>query len=69
MGTMRIVSPGGTGQVGTLLARAFLADGHEVVVLGRRPAPAPWPAVACRARPLRPLARTASARRAQGAAS
>jgi uncharacterized protein len=39
---MRIVIPGGTGQVGTLLARAFLADGHEVVVLSRRPEPAPW---------------------------
>ena len=32
---MKIVIPGGTGQVGTLLARAFLADGHEVVVLSR----------------------------------
>jgi uncharacterized protein (TIGR01777 family) len=39
---MRIVMPGGTGQVGTLLARAFVADGHEVVVLSRRPASAPW---------------------------
>src|SRR3712207_1957335 len=39
---MRIVLTGGTGQVGTLLARAFHADGHEVVVLSRRPAPAPW---------------------------
>lgn len=39
---MRIIIPGGTGQVGTLLARAFHADGHEVVVLSRRPAPAPW---------------------------
>jgi uncharacterized protein (TIGR01777 family) len=34
---MKIVIPGGTGQVGTLLARAFLADGHEVVVLSRNP--------------------------------
>ena len=39
---MRIVIPGGTGQVGTLLARAFLADGHDVVVLSRRPERAPW---------------------------
>ena len=39
---MRIVIPGGTGQVGTLLARAFRADGHDVVVLSRHPAPAPW---------------------------
>jgi uncharacterized protein len=28
--------------VGTLLARAFVADGHEVVVLSRNPAKAPW---------------------------
>ncbi|HZT56003.1 MAG TPA: DUF1731 domain-containing protein, partial [Burkholderiaceae bacterium] len=28
--------------VGTLLARRFHADGHEVVVLGRRPRAAPW---------------------------
>jgi hypothetical protein len=34
---MKIVIPGGTGQVGTLLARAFVRDGHEVVVLTRRP--------------------------------
>jgi uncharacterized protein (TIGR01777 family) len=39
---MKIVIPGGTGQVGTLLARAFFAEGHEVVVLSRNPAPAPW---------------------------
>lgn len=32
---MKIVIPGGTGQVGTILARAFLADGHEVVILSR----------------------------------
>ena len=43
---MRIVIPGGTGQVGTVLARAYLADGHDVVVLSRRPAPAPWRVVA-----------------------
>jgi len=34
---MKMVIPGGTGQVGTLLARAFRAAGHEVVVLGRNP--------------------------------
>ena len=33
---MRFVLPGGSGQVGHLLARAFHADGHEVVVLARR---------------------------------
>ena len=39
---MKIVIPGGTGQVGTVLARAFHGDGHEVVILGRAPQPAPW---------------------------
>jgi uncharacterized protein (TIGR01777 family) len=39
---MKIVIPGGAGQVGTLLARAFQRDGHEVVVLSRQPRPAPW---------------------------
>ena len=32
---MKIAIPGGTGQVGTILARAFHNDGHEVVVFGR----------------------------------
>lgn len=32
---MRIVLPGGSGQVGTLLARAFHAAGHQVTVLSR----------------------------------
>ena len=40
---MKIVLPGGSGQVGTLLARTFHADGHEVVVLSRPPG-APPPA-------------------------
>ncbi|MFF0303482.1 TIGR01777 family oxidoreductase [Streptomyces sp. NPDC004562] len=35
---MKIVIPGGTGQVGTVLNRALSAAGHEVVVLTRRPA-------------------------------
>jgi uncharacterized protein (TIGR01777 family) len=39
---VKIVIPGGTGQVGTLLARAFHRDGHEVTALGRSPARAPW---------------------------
>ena len=38
---MRIVLPGGTGQVGGILGRAFHEEGHEVVVLSRRPASAP----------------------------
>ncbi len=32
---MKIVLPGGSGQVGQLLTRAFRRDGHEVVVLTR----------------------------------
>lgn len=39
---MKIVIPGGTGQVGTILARAFHQAGHEVIVLSRKPAPLPW---------------------------
>jgi uncharacterized protein (TIGR01777 family) len=39
---MKIVIPGGSGQVGTLLARAFAADGHEVVILSRNPGKSPW---------------------------
>lgn len=39
---MKIVIPGGSGQIGTVLARAFVADGHEVVVLSRKPGQAPW---------------------------
>jgi len=34
---MKIVLPGGTGQVGNILARAFQADGHEIVMLSRQP--------------------------------
>ncbi|MFG2550370.1 TIGR01777 family oxidoreductase [Streptomyces sp. NPDC048581] len=34
---MKIVIPGGTGQVGTILNRALTAAGHDVVVLTRRP--------------------------------
>jgi hypothetical protein len=43
---MKIVIPGGSGQVGTILARAFHGDGHEVVVLSRSPAKADWRTVA-----------------------
>jgi uncharacterized protein (TIGR01777 family) len=39
---MKIIIPGGSGQVGTILARAFNQDGHEVVVLGRTPGRTPW---------------------------
>ncbi len=39
---LRIVLPGGSGQVGTILARHFHAQGHRVIVLSRNPEPAPW---------------------------
>jgi uncharacterized protein (TIGR01777 family) len=35
---VKVVIPGGTGQVGTALGRALRGDGHEVVVLTRRAA-------------------------------
>ncbi|CAN5171257.1 TIGR01777 family oxidoreductase [soil metagenome] len=43
---MKIVIPGGTGQVGMLLSRAFHEAGHEVVVLSRQPGNAAWRVVA-----------------------
>ena len=43
---MRVVIPGGSGQLGTLLARELTAGGHDVAVLSRHPARAPWRAVA-----------------------
>jgi uncharacterized protein (TIGR01777 family) len=39
---MKIVIPGGSGQVGTILARAFHGGGHQVVVLSRNPTKAAW---------------------------
>ena len=39
---MRIVIPGGTGQVGSILAREFHRRGDEVVVLSRTAEAAPW---------------------------
>jgi len=39
---LRIVIPGGSGQVGTVLARHFHGQGHSVTVLSRQPVSAPW---------------------------
>ena len=39
---MKVVIPGGSGQVGQILARHFHAAGHTVTVLSRNPRPAPW---------------------------
>jgi len=36
-GAVKVVMPGGTGQVGGILERAFAAQGHDVVVLTRSP--------------------------------
>ena len=37
---MKIIIAGGSGQLGTILARAFQTDGHQVTVLSRKPAAA-----------------------------
>lgn len=42
MNRMKVVLAGGTGQIGTLLARHFHAQRHEVVALSRSPHSAPW---------------------------
>ena len=39
---MRIVIPGGSGHLGTLLARDFQRRGDEVIVLSRNPQLQPW---------------------------
>lgn len=38
----RIVIPGGSGQVGNVLARHFHSQGHSVTVLSRHPGRSPW---------------------------
>ena len=43
---MKIVIPGGSGQVGTILARAFHGGGHDIAVLSRQPQRSPWRVVA-----------------------
>ncbi len=39
---LRIVIPGGTGQIGQILARHFHEQGHTVTVIARHPKPAEW---------------------------
>jgi uncharacterized protein len=39
---MKIIIPGGSGQVGRILARHFHSQGHTVTVLSRSPRPTPW---------------------------
>ncbi len=43
---MKVVIPGGSGQVGTILARHFTKRGHDVVVLSRTFKAIPWRMVA-----------------------
>jgi uncharacterized protein (TIGR01777 family) len=51
---MKIVIPGGTGQVGHLLARHFHTQGHSVTIFSRSPHPAPWRVVPWDGRSLGP---------------
>lgn len=53
---MKIVIPAGTGQVGTVLARQFVKDGHDVVVLSRKSASLDWRVVQWDAETLGPWA-------------
>jgi uncharacterized protein (TIGR01777 family) len=46
MTKLRIVIPGGAGQVGRVLARHFHAQGHSVTVLSRKPRHEDWPVAA-----------------------
>src|SRR5437660_1292702 len=39
---MKIVIPGGSGQIGNVLASALHNKGHQVLVLSRSPFTAPW---------------------------
>lgn len=45
-GALKVVIPGGSGQVGHTLARHFHAQGHDVTILSRNPQPAPWRVIA-----------------------
>ena len=51
---MRLVLIGGSGQLGTLLARAFHAEGHAITVVARSPRPASWSTAAWDGRRLDP---------------
>ena len=42
VGPLRIVIPGGTGQVGHILARHFHEQGHSVTVIARHPKSSEW---------------------------
>jgi uncharacterized protein (TIGR01777 family) len=42
LGPLRIVIPGGSGQMGTVLARHFYDNGHDVTTIARHPYRAEW---------------------------
>jgi uncharacterized protein len=54
---LRIVIPGGSGQIGHILARHFHAHAHEVIVLSRHPDAMPWRTVLWDARTVGPWSR------------
>lgn len=56
--TLRIVIPGGSGQIGRILAQHFHDQGHEVTVLSRQVRPAPWRFVPWNGRDLGDWAKT-----------
>ncbi len=45
-GQLRIVIPGGTGQIGHILARHFHEQGHSVCTISRHPLPSEWQSIA-----------------------
>ena len=49
---MKIVIAGGSGQLGTILARAFQADNHRITVLSRKVTEKPWRVILWDARTL-----------------
>jgi uncharacterized protein len=53
---LRIVVPGGTGQIGHILARHFHEQGHAVTVIARHAKSAEWPIVTWNAADLGPWA-------------
>ncbi|MEX0725284.1 MAG: TIGR01777 family oxidoreductase [Planctomycetaceae bacterium] len=64
---MKIIIPGGSGQVGRILSRAFHRDGHDVVVLSRVPRQSPWKVVAWNPYETNPAAQTEWVREFDGA--
>src|SRR4051812_5534461 len=47
---MKVILAGGTGQLGTMVARALHRVGRNVIVLSRKPVAAPWRVVSWNAR-------------------